>query len=223
MSGVQSQCQHDRNRHDRQDHCLRYAASNIANRLRCQNRRLHPDRPVRLHRHRRRSAGRQRDRKHPGASDCHDHRGIACRGGYRAVRHDHRTGWHDLYRRYFPGHPARLSNVCAGANDQRFFHRLEWWIPGNRGGAMNVITPVQNTNNIRYANFLRITTPSATYRFATTPSALTIPAVDASPFSGLGAACIGWLGTARHQIDRSRNNGNAGRHRYINARASLGR
>lgn len=51
---------------------------------------------------------------------------------------------------------------------------------------MNVITPVQNTNNIRYANFLRITTPSATYRFATTPSALTIPAVDASPFSGLG-------------------------------------
>jgi hypothetical protein len=51
---------------------------------------------------------------------------------------------------------------------------------------MNVITPVQNTNNIRYANFLRITTPSATYRFATTPTALTIPAVDASPFSGLG-------------------------------------
>lgn len=51
---------------------------------------------------------------------------------------------------------------------------------------MNVITPVQNTNNIRYANFLRITTPSATYRFATTPTALTIPAVDALPFSGLG-------------------------------------
>ena len=51
---------------------------------------------------------------------------------------------------------------------------------------MNVITPVENTNNIRYANFLRITTPSATYRFATTPTELTIPAVDASPFSGLG-------------------------------------
>jgi hypothetical protein len=51
---------------------------------------------------------------------------------------------------------------------------------------MNVITPVQNTNNIRYANFLRITTPSATYRFATTPTALTIPAVDALPFAGLG-------------------------------------
>ncbi len=51
---------------------------------------------------------------------------------------------------------------------------------------MDIITPVQNTNNIRMADFVRITTPSATYRFATTPSALTIPAVDAEPFDGLG-------------------------------------
>ena len=51
---------------------------------------------------------------------------------------------------------------------------------------MNSIPPVQNTNNIRYANFLRLTTGSATYRFATTPTALTIPAVDALPFTGLG-------------------------------------
>lgn len=51
---------------------------------------------------------------------------------------------------------------------------------------MNVIAPVDNTNNIRYADFVRITTPSDTYRFATTPSALTIPAVDAQPFSALG-------------------------------------
>lgn len=51
---------------------------------------------------------------------------------------------------------------------------------------MNNIAPVQNTNNIRYADFVRITTPSATYRFATTPSALTVPAVDAQPFSALG-------------------------------------
>jgi hypothetical protein len=63
---------------------------------------------------------------------------------------------------------------------------MEWWIQGNRGGAMNPIVPVQNTNNIRYANFVRITTPSATYRFATTPTALNISAVDALPFSGLG-------------------------------------
>jgi hypothetical protein len=51
---------------------------------------------------------------------------------------------------------------------------------------MNNITPVQNTNNIRYADFVRVTTPDATYRFATTPSALTIPAVDSQSFSALG-------------------------------------
>jgi hypothetical protein len=51
---------------------------------------------------------------------------------------------------------------------------------------MNVITPVAGTNNIRMADFVRVTTPSATYRFATTPSALTIPAVDSFPFAGLG-------------------------------------
>lgn len=51
---------------------------------------------------------------------------------------------------------------------------------------MNTIPPVQNTNNIRYANFVRLTTGSGTYRFATTPTALTIPAVDALPFTGLG-------------------------------------
>ena len=50
----------------------------------------------------------------------------------------------------------------------------------------NVIAPVENTNNIRYADFVRVTTPSDTYRFATTASALTIPAVDAQPFSALG-------------------------------------
>jgi hypothetical protein len=52
---------------------------------------------------------------------------------------------------------------------------------------MNVIAPIENTNNIRMADFVRITTPSETYRFATTPSELTIPAVDAEPFEGLGA------------------------------------
>jgi hypothetical protein len=51
---------------------------------------------------------------------------------------------------------------------------------------MNVITPVDNTNNIRIADFVRITTPEETYRFATTASALTIPAVDALPFTALG-------------------------------------
>lgn len=51
---------------------------------------------------------------------------------------------------------------------------------------MNVITPIENTNNIRMADFVRVTTPTAVYRFATTPSALTIPAIDSQPFDGLG-------------------------------------
>lgn len=51
---------------------------------------------------------------------------------------------------------------------------------------MNNIIPVQNTNTIRYADFVRMTTPSATYRFATTPTAITVSAVDAQPFSALG-------------------------------------
>ncbi len=51
---------------------------------------------------------------------------------------------------------------------------------------MNNIPPVENTNIIRYADFVRMTTPSATYRFATTPTAITVPAVDALPFTALG-------------------------------------
>jgi hypothetical protein len=50
---------------------------------------------------------------------------------------------------------------------------------------MNVIEPVDNTNNIRYADFVRVTTPIETYLFSTAPSALTIPSVDSQPFNGL--------------------------------------
>jgi hypothetical protein len=52
---------------------------------------------------------------------------------------------------------------------------------------MNNITPVQNTNNIRMADFVRVTTPSTTYRFATTSAPLTISAVDSQPFDALGS------------------------------------
>mgnify|MGYP003343834197 CR=1 FL=1 len=56
----------------------------------------------------------------------------------------------------------------------------------------NVITPIENTNNIRMADFIRVTTQDALgvtqiYRLASTPSVLTIPAVDAQPFDALGA------------------------------------
>jgi hypothetical protein len=51
---------------------------------------------------------------------------------------------------------------------------------------MNVIPPVDGTNNIRYADFLRITTPEEVFLISSAPSTLTIPEVDAQPFSGLG-------------------------------------
>ena len=52
---------------------------------------------------------------------------------------------------------------------------------------MNNIQPVQNTNNIRFADFVRLTTPDAVYRFATTASPITVLAVDSEPFDALGS------------------------------------
>jgi hypothetical protein len=68
---------------------------------------------------------------------------------------------------------------------------------------MNPIPPVQNTNNIRYADFVRVTSPSGTYRFATTPSPLTIPAVDVNPFSALGVLVK--VGDAQRDIKSTAN------------------
>lgn len=50
---------------------------------------------------------------------------------------------------------------------------------------MNIITPVEDTNNIRYADFVRVTTPTNTYLFSTAPMPITVPEVDAQQFSGL--------------------------------------
>ncbi|CAB4132483.1 hypothetical protein UFOVP259_41 [uncultured Caudovirales phage] len=68
---------------------------------------------------------------------------------------------------------------------------------------MNVITPVVGTNVIRYADFVRITTASATYRFATTPTALTVSAVDALPFTGLSQLVS--IGSATRDIKSTAN------------------
>lgn len=51
---------------------------------------------------------------------------------------------------------------------------------------MNVIAPVDGTNNIRLADFIRIDTGSQVYRFCTAPSNITVPAVDPEPFSAVG-------------------------------------
>lgn len=51
---------------------------------------------------------------------------------------------------------------------------------------MNVIAPVDGTNNIRLADFVRINTGTQVYRFCTAPSDMTITDVDAEPFSAVG-------------------------------------
>lgn len=51
---------------------------------------------------------------------------------------------------------------------------------------MNVIAPVDGTNNIRYADFVRITVNGTTYRFTTAPNDITVSAVDANSFSAVG-------------------------------------
>lgn len=70
----------------------------------------------------------------------------------------------------------------------------------------NNIVPVQNTNNIRYADFVRVTTPTATYRFATTPTVITVPAVDSSPFDALGTLIR--VGDAQQDIKSTANETN---------------
>jgi hypothetical protein len=68
---------------------------------------------------------------------------------------------------------------------------------------VNVIAPVVGTNVIRYADFVRLTTASATYRFATTPTAITVSAVDANAFTGLSQLVS--IGSAQRDIKSTAN------------------
>lgn len=56
---------------------------------------------------------------------------------------------------------------------------------------MQNIVPVQNTNNIRLADFVRVTTEvlgvTTVSLFSTAPYAITVPSVDANPFNGLSS------------------------------------
>lgn len=68
---------------------------------------------------------------------------------------------------------------------------------------MNVITPLQNTNNIRIADFVRITNPTNTYLFSTLYSSLLVPEVDSEPFSALGPLVS--IGDAQRDIKSTAN------------------
>jgi hypothetical protein len=68
---------------------------------------------------------------------------------------------------------------------------------------VNNIAPVQDTNNIRIADFVRVTTPTETYRFATTPAPITVPDVDAQPFDAVGVLMK--VGDAQRDIKSTAN------------------
>jgi hypothetical protein len=68
---------------------------------------------------------------------------------------------------------------------------------------VNNIAPVQDTNNIRIADFVRVTTPTETYRFATTPAPITVPAVDSQPFDAVGVLMK--VGDAQRDIKSTAN------------------
>ena len=60
-----------------------------------------------------------------------------------------------------------------------------------------------STNSIRYADFVRVTTPDNVYRFATTPAPLLVPAVDALPFDAVGPLVK--VGNAQRDIKSTAN------------------
>lgn len=68
---------------------------------------------------------------------------------------------------------------------------------------MENIVPVQNTNNIRMADFVRVTTGEGVYRFSTAPMPITVPAVDSQPFDGLSALVT--IGDAQRDIKSTAN------------------
>jgi len=68
---------------------------------------------------------------------------------------------------------------------------------------VNTIPPVQNTNTIRIADFLRINTGSTIYRFSTAPVSFVNPSVDAEPFNGVGQLVK--IGDAQRDIKSTAN------------------
>ena len=68
---------------------------------------------------------------------------------------------------------------------------------------MNPIAPVENTNVIRYADFVRVTTGSTVYLFSTAPYDITVPSIDASAFTGLSSLVK--VGSAQRDIKSTAN------------------
>jgi len=68
---------------------------------------------------------------------------------------------------------------------------------------VNNIAPVQNTNNIRVADFVRITSTSGTYMLSSCPYQITVPAVSANPFTA--ASILMKVGDVQRDIKSTAN------------------
>jgi len=68
---------------------------------------------------------------------------------------------------------------------------------------MNNIAPVQNTNNIRVADFVRITSGSETYLLSSCPYTITVPAVSTAPFTA--ASVLMRVGDVQRDIKSTAN------------------
>lgn len=68
---------------------------------------------------------------------------------------------------------------------------------------MNIIVPLQNTNNIRIVDFVRVTAPTDTYLFCTSYTSLLVPAVDDMPFDAVGP--LMGIGDAQRDIKSTAN------------------
>lgn len=63
-------------------------------------------------------------------------------------------------------------------------NQVVYWV--NNSSEIIEWTTTNPYNNIILADFVRVTTPDAVYRFSTAPYVITVPAVDSQPFDGLG-------------------------------------
>lgn len=68
---------------------------------------------------------------------------------------------------------------------------------------MNPIVPVQDTNIIRVADFVRFVATGITLRMTTAPAPITVSAVDASPFDAAGALLV--VGDVQRDIKATAN------------------
>jgi hypothetical protein len=71
---------------------------------------------------------------------------------------------------------------------------------------VNPITPIQNTNNIRVADFVRLIGTNIVARLTTAPAAITVPAVDSIQFDAAGTLLT--VGDVQRDIKATSNDTN---------------